>query len=172
MPKFRHLTEFIIFNFDQVKSVKKFGQLITTISIKWKMSISIKWNSIKWSFAQNFTFGYDNDYFYLLAGRWDCKKQSIQVRKNLVPRVFIKNHLTELWSLFSLNFNTTPYFYLLAGRWDCKKQILCTGYSSKIHYTLIYIYKLLSLFSLNLNQTPFGYFVWNYVYKLNYNRHN
>jgi hypothetical protein len=29
------LTEIIITNFDQVKSVKKFGQVINIISIKW-----------------------------------------------------------------------------------------------------------------------------------------
>jgi hypothetical protein len=34
-----------------VKSVKKFDQVISEISINWKMTISIKWNSIKWSFA-------------------------------------------------------------------------------------------------------------------------
>ena len=48
---------------------------------------------------------------FLSIGRWDCKKQSIQVRKNFVPRVFIKNHLTEVWSLFSLNLNLTPFGY-------------------------------------------------------------
>jgi hypothetical protein len=46
------LTEFIILTFDQVKSVKKFDQVISEISIKWKNTISIKWNSIKWSFAE------------------------------------------------------------------------------------------------------------------------
>ena len=45
------MTEIIITNFDQVKSVKKFDQVISEISIKWKNTISIKWNSIKWSFA-------------------------------------------------------------------------------------------------------------------------
>jgi hypothetical protein len=48
---FRRLTEFIILTFDQVKSVKKFDQVISEISIKWKNTILIKWNSIKWSFA-------------------------------------------------------------------------------------------------------------------------
>ncbi len=48
---FRRLTKFIILTFDQVKSVKKFNQVISELSIKWKNTILIKWNSIKWSFA-------------------------------------------------------------------------------------------------------------------------
>ena len=38
-----------------MKSLKKFDQLIMKLSINWKNTISIKWNSIKWSFAERST---------------------------------------------------------------------------------------------------------------------
>ncbi len=42
---FRRLIECIIETFDQVESLKKFDQVKMKLSIKWKMTILIKWNS-------------------------------------------------------------------------------------------------------------------------------
>ena len=50
---FFHLIEF----FDQVKSLKKFGQLIMKVLINWKNTISIKWISVKRPPVWNLTMG-------------------------------------------------------------------------------------------------------------------
>ncbi len=44
---FRHLIELIIKSFDQLKSVKNFGQLIMKVLINWKITILIKWILVK-----------------------------------------------------------------------------------------------------------------------------
>ncbi len=58
---FFHLIKF----FDQVKSLKKFGQLIMKLLINWKNTILIKWNSIMWSFPI-FYIGNTSQTIYLL----------------------------------------------------------------------------------------------------------